>query len=240
MLNTPNFEKLFADCLNPKQKFIKTDVDILARACAINRTKRKNTLSFPSLVDSTRDEEITDDDLIQAQNIRNYYSKKLIYWNLSGNKISSFRSALAAVLTSDPKITEEQHIGIIYKLPSFYLYDIEVDIMFDNIFTDRMLKSHAGFQLKELVPVKKLIKKTKHANQLNYFFEIKDKKQAAVITLNTNYNDKSLVSIWDKLFDNEKNIHIKGIFNISKRTTENFSYYAVNNWEIIKNLTTGE
>ena len=107
--------------------------DILALSCCLQRI----TQNLPygsrfnrSLTSSDLPENLTDLDRQKAKNIREYYKNKLLMLTLRENNLTKFRKDLQNFLYSEPTKVLDSHCGIVYKLPYFYDYDMEVDGVF--------------------------------------------------------------------------------------------------------------
>jgi hypothetical protein len=71
---------------------------------------------------------ITDDDHQIAGQIRDYYSKKIMMWNLLGHPLTNFRQDLSAFIhLNDFSEVPDRMLPLIYKLPEFYFQDIKLE-----------------------------------------------------------------------------------------------------------------
>lgn len=71
---------------------------------------------------------ITDDDHQIAGEIRDYYSKKIMMWNLLGHPLTNFRQDLSAFIhLNDFSEVPDRMLPLIYKLPEFYFQDIKLE-----------------------------------------------------------------------------------------------------------------
>jgi hypothetical protein len=149
--------------------------DILALSCCIQRMSYG--LSPGSRFNKSLQAEqlgslVTDLDRQKAQNIRKYYSEKLLMLTLQGKELTKFRKDLQCFLNSDAtKVLESQH-GIVYRLPYFYDYDKSVD----EIFKSSYFKNSQVSDMKEPVQrdlkfLKKLEIQRKHIDNIEYWFE---------------------------------------------------------------------
>lgn len=102
--------------------------DPLVLSVSLKELMQKNPNSFYSLDDPRVLENISNDTVIQAEQIRKYYSKKFFWSNLSGGQpLSGFRSRLCYLLENRIRSCKEKDAGIYYKLPYFYDEDMNYD-----------------------------------------------------------------------------------------------------------------
>lgn len=208
--------------------------DIIVISCAVNRLNKQLKIKQHSLNSAAATESITPADEIHAGLIKDYYSKKIVYWQLQGKTLSSFRTALAQLLTSNFKEIDPTLVGIAYSLPDFYEYDTTLDKMKEELFA-KDVKLVAEHQIvKELKPVLKMSKKRSGIRTIEYWFSTVEEKSASKIIIQHN---NPLIKLWNDCFDDVSNkdqtMKILGNYSISK--TGDITHYDINNWAIIKN-----
>ena len=81
------------------------------------------------LLDSELFRLVSEDDITQANAIRDYYSKKIMVWKLKNIKLTPFREDMNTFIHSDGKTFKENMMPLAYRLPEFYEYDIEFEKM---------------------------------------------------------------------------------------------------------------
>jgi len=115
---TWSLDDIFSSIEMDENKMRKDPVDGLA----LSVLQRKNRAFGSSSLTVTEHEH-----KIAAQ-IRDYYSKKIVVLNLKGEKLSKFRKDLSIYLANGyTDEYPEKYMGMIYKLPEFYYYDLEID-----------------------------------------------------------------------------------------------------------------
>ena len=122
-----------------KYEVFETTEDVLALSVTWHRLRPQlshniNIISNPSsrptkLTDTILFREMIQEDRDKADVIRDYYSKKLMVITLRDQRISKFRKDLSTFIHGDSKVVKEELMPIIYRLPEFYEYDTEFDIM---------------------------------------------------------------------------------------------------------------
>ena len=81
------------------------------------------------LLDSDLFRLVSEDDIAQANTIRDYYSKKIMVWKLKNIKLTPFREDMNTFIHGDGKMFKENMLPLVYRLPEFYEYDIEFEKM---------------------------------------------------------------------------------------------------------------
>lgn len=134
-LNTINIS---SDWDNPNVKryeVIEINKDLLSLSAAWYRIRKARTSENPGtvfpekLLDKVLFNEVISEDIQLAADIRDYYSKKIMLWKLKGNNLSKFREDMNTFVHSDGLTFREDMIPLVYRLPEFYIYDKEFDVM---------------------------------------------------------------------------------------------------------------
>jgi hypothetical protein len=105
---------------------------------------------------------ITDDDHQIAGQIRDYYSKKIMMWNLLGHPLTNFRQDLSAFIhLNDFSEVPDRMLPLIYKLPEFYFQDIKLeDVLLKCVkFNGAVIGERTG--VKKLTYLDSITKKSK-------------------------------------------------------------------------------
>lgn len=107
-------------------------------------------------------------DLAQAAEIRNYYRAKLVNIVLRGEPLTSFRKRMYTVLENTRSVNKNE-VGILYRLPGFYVEDTFMDGIMENAVT--VSKSSFGQKLiDDFVYLGKINRITRHVKQQRYWF----------------------------------------------------------------------
>ena len=123
--------------------------------------------SITKLLDSDLFRLVTDEDVEQANIIRDYYSKKIMVWKLKNISLTNFRNDLNTFIHSDGKTFKETMMPLAYRLPEFYEYDIEFDKM--SFEYNKEVKLHPA-TTKHLTYIKSLSVNTKRLKKIEYWF----------------------------------------------------------------------
>lgn len=177
---------------------------------------------------------ITNEDREKAEEIRKYYSQKIMMLKLKEARFSSFREQLNKLVHSDGKMFREDMLGVAYHLPKFYEYDTQMDEIkiqvtqdqsFDKLDKDGKPKS-LGLTC-NLTPIKRLHRKTKHRNTYEYWFK-DDNLNAGVVLYTT--PDNQLLPLWEHFFDKKEVLRIKG--NYIRQKIDGFEHFKLHNWKL--------
>lgn len=227
--NTTTFD--FDTDRNPdvkKYEVYESPEDVLVLASTWKRMRDEGRQGIVSkLMDSKLFKEISPADRALASEIRDYYSKKIMMWNLKGNNITNYRKDLSKLVHSDGTILREDMMGIAYHLPTFYQYDQE----FEEI---RLGTNYNGLKGSfvnttfELEPIKRLFRKTRTQAVFEYWF--RNKKDNAPFMMGLTVKNP-LQHVWDNMFDNTEVLPIEGAFVVKKK--DDFEYFLITDkWQL--------
>ena len=79
---------------------------------------------------------ITDQDRVFAETLKSYYMSKLLMAKLRGDDFTKFKTDLMQYLHDSPNTLTSRFIGMVYKLPYFYEYDMKVIEIFGGEYND--------------------------------------------------------------------------------------------------------
>lgn len=220
-----------------KYEVFETTEDVLALSVTWHRLRPQlshniNIISNPSsrptkLTDTILFREMIQEDRDKADVIRDYYSKKLMVITLRDQRISKFRKDLSTFIHGDSKVVKEELMPIIYRLPEFYEYDTEFDLMVRDLnkrfeYPDN---SHAWSGTKILKPIKKFVVKLRTNKFSEYWLKDQDDKPCKIeIPIENKLNH-----LWEHFFEQES-IPLQGYFKHMERDGINF--FHLKNWEI--------
>jgi len=151
--------------------------DLLALSvCWARYRKLKNQSilqpTITKLLDSELFRLVTDEDIEQANTIRDYYSKKIMVWKLKNINLTSFRSDLNTFIHSDGKTFKETMMPLAFRLPEFYEYDIEFEKMSFEYNKEVKSQPVANYPAvtKHLTYIKSLPVNTRRLKKIEYWF----------------------------------------------------------------------
>jgi hypothetical protein len=218
-----------------KYEVFETSEDILALSVTWHRLRLPgnhiiNTTRPTTLTDNILFTEINHEDRNRADIIRDYYSKKLIVMTLRGQRISKFRKDLNTFIHGDCKIVKEEMMPLIFRLPEFYDYDIQLQEMFRDLnkqFEDTEDQAYgAAYGGKKILkPMKKFVVKLR-TNKFSEYWLKDDDNKAYKIEIPI---ENKLNHLWEHFFEQES-IPLQGHFRYMER--DGINYFHLKNWEI--------
>lgn len=189
-----------------KYEVIETSEDLLAMSCAWYRIRQNQGLSSPlitSLVSEELIRHVTQEDRELANEVRDYYSKKFMVMALKDQRLTNFRQDLKEYLLGDSKKFTEKTIPMIYRMPEFYVYDQEFDVIkrdFQTTITNfSELTRKTTDRSVRLTPIKSFKKNSKIRGKHTEYWLKDNKNQAYRFGLRA---DNPLLGLWDNAFNN--------------------------------------
>jgi hypothetical protein len=218
-----------------KYEVFETSEDILALSVTWHRLRLPgnhiiNSIRPTTLTDNILFTEINQEDRNRADIIRDYYSKKLMVMTLRGQRISKFRKDLNTFIHGDCKIVKEEMMPLIFRLPEFYDYDIQLQEMFSDLnkqFEDTEDQAYgAAYGGKKILkPMKKFVVKLR-TNKFSEYWLKDDDNKAYKIEIPI---ENKLNHLWEHFFEQES-IPLQGHFRYMER--DGINYFHLKNWEI--------
>lgn len=189
-----------------KYEVIETSEDLLALSCAWYRI-RQNQAQLKPLITSLVSEElfkhVTSEDRTMANDVRDYYNKKFMVMTLKEQRLTNFRQDLKEYLKGDGKKFTEKTIPMVYRLPEFYAYDQEFDVIkrdFEKSIPNfNTLTRRTSERNVRLTPIKSFKKNHKTRGKFTEYWLKDSKNQAYRFGLRA---DNPLMGLWDNAFSN--------------------------------------
>ena len=212
-----------------RYEVIEATEDILALSVAWKRLRDTKSESIQTgittLLDDNLFRKIEEPDRIRANEIRDYFSKKIMLWTLKSIKLSAYRQDLNKFIHGDGKKVTEKLLPLVYRLPEFYEYDIQFDQFKREINLEILNfgKIDSVKKITTLTPIKSFYKTNKRVKHFEYW--LKDSNDNAhLITIEPK---NPLKHIWDKIFTNSQ-LRIEGTYYPKKY--DELQYYQLLNW----------
>jgi hypothetical protein len=214
--------------ISANDQLIKLEQDPLALSWASYHVWQRSNGShrWADLADLTAGEH----DIEMANVCRKYYCDRLLIDTLKGGTLSTYRRTLYALLTRQ-KALSQGDLGIIYRLPYFYVEDTHRDTL-QTMFANR----HVDFIQPPVEQVRKIsalteILKSRRAVETHEFW-FKDEEHNVPVcwsVINSNPLKSLLNSIYNSSF--EKPIAIRGKW--LPKLLRGFEYYQVGAGELV-------
>jgi len=220
-LNSSAGFNLFSNTQNVKKyEVIETTEDLLALSCTWYRIRNsKDTLRpmITSLVSEDLFRQVTPEDRVHADEVREYYSKKFMVMALKEERLTQFRQDLKEYINGDPKKFTEKTIPMVYRLPEFHAHDIEFDVIkreFDKEIPQFNQQSRrTSDKPVRLTPVKSFKKNSKLRGKFVEYWLKDPKNRAYRFGLNAS---NPLLGLWDNQF-NSGDMHLTINYQVARR-----------------------
>jgi hypothetical protein len=202
----------------------KTKFDVDPLACSVSY---KRNMGEHGIAHSTHD--VTEEDYIQANKIREYYSKKYFWKSLKSNgPQSEYRTnALRLLSINEGWELTDREVGLFVKLPAFYAEDRIYDSFITKLKTDK--NTYSGTVHTEKVETLEYIDKTMRwqgKRTVSYWFKNADNK---LFGYTTSYNHPFNVLFEEKISTPQKFKFNCGVDNVS-----DMWYNSIKSFEILK------
>jgi hypothetical protein len=213
-----------------KYQIVESTVDILELSVTWHRLRQESStkqIQFTTLLDKELYDKVSSHDVQIAAKIRDYYSKKLMVATLREQSFSQYRTDLSTFVHSDGKLFKEEMLPLVYKLPEFYFYDIEMDEVFatvDKSISVEFEKQIANVTTKTLKKLHSTVLNKKTSKRTEYWFT-DSKNHVCRLTVESS---NPLKHIWDHLFDTRTEFSIHGSYYVLAR--DDLHYYNIRNW----------
>lgn len=169
---------------------------------------------------------ITDQDRVFAEVVRSYYKSKLVISKLRGDHFSEYKNALLKYLTDSPFSITERSVGMIYRLPYFYQYDMQLIEIFDGEYVDlEKAPNHLERQDIKLSFISKVDNGQKRARHYEYWF--KDENNLRILVEVEKHNP--VRNLWEKTIQSDE-LNINAVFE--KKRKGNLEFYVARGWTI--------
>jgi hypothetical protein len=198
----------------------------LLRGHSINNINIIDPWDKPTkLTDEILFKQMTQEDRERANVIRDYYSKKIMMFTLRGQHLTKFRKDLSTFVHGDSQVVKEEMLPLVYRLPEFYDYDIELEEMFRDLNTTFQGSRIASAEILSLTPIKKFTVKRKSRKFVEYW--LKDENNIAYkIEIDTS---NELLHLWDHFFE-KKSVTLDSISKFTER--DGIGYNKLFKWSI--------
>ncbi len=213
-----------------KYEVFETTEDLLALSCAWYRLRqeRKDSGKLPLTISNMLSEQlfscVIEQDRMKANEIRDYYSKKLMVLTLKDQRLTPFRQDLNDFLHGDSKKFVEKYIPMVYRLPEFYLNDLDFDEVkreFEKQVPRNSDSKSVAKTSRTLTPVLKLTKNSKSHGKVFEYWMKDSGSHAYCFKLRP---DNTLLGLWDSSFSNDQ-ISLSFKYAIARR--DDLEYFSI-------------
>jgi len=208
-------------------------VDPLLVSCTLQRLIKESRVNDKvdylnwSLTDHTDKivTKITDQDRIFAESLISYYKSKLLMAKLRGDHFTKFKDNLLQYLTHSTNSLTSHYVGMVYKLPYFYEYDMKLIEIFGGEYNDLGKTDYRDRSDVVLTFISKADNGQKRCRNYEYWF--KDEHGTRILLEVEKHNP--VRNLWEHTIQNEK-MNITATFE--KRRRDNLEFYHAKGWSI--------
>ena len=168
---------------------------------------------------------ITDQDRVFAESVKTYYLSKLLMAKLRGDDFTKFKTDLMQYLHASPNTLTSRFLGMVYKLPYFYEYDMQLIEIFGG--ENKTLGSDRQRSKEDitLTFIAKADNGQKRARHYEYWF--KDDSDTRILLEVEKHNP--VRNLWEQTI-------LNGKLNVStfleKKRRDNLEFYVAKAWTI--------
>lgn len=125
MNNLSTIQNLFGS--EYREEPVKFDINPLVLSVRLKKMREENPSQWLRLDDSSVKAKLMGDDFNEAEVIKEYYSKKLMWTTIKDSKLSAYRIRLQQLLQHPKTILSKKEVGLFVTLPYFYEEDQVLD-----------------------------------------------------------------------------------------------------------------
>ena len=168
---------------------------------------------------------ITDQDRVFAETLKSYYMSKLLMAKLRGDDFTKFKTDLMQYLHDSPNTLTSRFIGMVYKLPYFYEYDMKLVEIFGGERKDLGPARHRDREDITLTFIAKADNGQKRARHYEYWF--KDDSGTRILLEVEKHNP--VRNLWEQSIQAGK-LNVNTLFE--KKRRDNLEFYVARAWTI--------
>jgi hypothetical protein len=164
----------------------------------------------------------TDQDHELAETIRKYYANRIMFRTLSNSApVTKFYRDLYELVVRFSRV-QHRHLGMIYRLPYFYVEDLAREELEKHFSNTSVLNCQLTVdkETQVLVPVSKIFRSRK-SNEIQEYWFRNELGQAVLWAVNHNNALRSIIeSLWTR-----PSITVEALFNVGQVRTQSFYHY---------------
>jgi hypothetical protein len=227
-LSSSTFTLDFNDPVSPKikeYKMYEVGEDALVLSVVWNRLRASGQSRTARLLDGTLFEQITTADREVAATIRDFYSKKIMMLKLKSSKrITNYREDLNKFIHSDGCFLRDDMIGLVYRLPDFYNFDVQLEEVTKSINKNVQITPNIATE-STFTPLKRIERKTRATNSIQYWMREQSTGNGAMICIQSK---NPLENVWNNIFNNSTNLPL--YYKKQTKTLDGVEFMQLSNW----------
>ncbi len=168
---------------------------------------------------------ITDQDRVLAESVKSYYMSKLLMAKLRGDDFTKFKTDLMQYLHNSPNTLTSRFVGMVYKLPYFYEYDMQLIEIFGGEHKDLGTARQRDREDITLTFIAKADNGQKRARHYEYWF--KDDSDTRILLEVEKHNP--VRNLWEHSIQSGK-LNVSTF--LEKKRRDNLEFYVAKAWTI--------
>lgn len=217
-----------------EQKKTQVNVDLLVLSIVLFRThgfdevQRFNSFDFS---ENLYKKSVTKEDHDKANDIVEYYGKRCLVQQLKTGSLSDFQIKLLDFLNGNRFEYTVDQVGLIHRIPEFYLSDKKLDDIYENNFENKKVKElqrdWLTVDLKFIDSIR--VRQRGYGDCINYWF--KETNHGVPIRINVD-SKNVLGQLWEKHISSSETIILKGIL-YKKESYNGMEFYDMKKWLLV-------
>jgi hypothetical protein len=168
---------------------------------------------------------ITDQDRVLAESVKSYYMSKLLMAKLRGDDFTKFKTDLMQYLHNSPNTLTSRFVGMVYKLPYFYEYDMQLIEIFGGEHKDLGTARQRDREDIALTFIAKADNGQKRSRHYEYWF--KDDSDTRILLEVEKHNP--VRNLWEHSIQSGK-LNVSTF--LEKKRRDNLEFYVAKAWTI--------
>jgi hypothetical protein len=234
------FGEDLVDQLDMDNRPLGIEGDVLAKSCKVHRHYTSETLASYSVMRWHDLSEVQPDavDLDQADQIRYYYYNQLLMMGLANKPLTMFKQRLMGVVDRSRDLVH-QDIGILYRLPYFYVEDTARDRLRETYPSSAAGRTHIpSCEDRPLRAVERILVSRRHNERDEFWFADQNNELVMWWVQKTNPLLSMVESIFKHSVKTQTSVRLKGYYyqQCSRHLllgAEPHTYWDLNSAEIV-------
>jgi len=174
------------------------------------------------------DVEVTDEDRVQAQEIRSYYTSRILMDTIKSDGImSEFRKKLYGLLIGEYSV-KKSDIGILYRLPYFYVEDTDLDQVIAQ--TQSAVQQSGTALTGTFTLIKRILVSRRHGEYVQFWLQHHRRPEPFLIVVKT---DNPLLSLLEGILANPVQLSATAHFKAHRGHYRNRYFHQLGNVELV-------
>ena len=176
------------------------------------------------------DVEVTDQDRVQAQEIRSYYTGRILMDAMkSKNPMSEFRKKLYGLLIGETGL-KKKDIGLLYRLPYFYVEDTALDQVIAQTETPKLVPASGATITGTFKLIKRVQVSRRSMESVQFWLQHHNKTAPFLIAVKA---DNPLLPLLESILERSLPISATAHFKIHRGYHRNRGFYQLGGVQLV-------